>query len=475
MRVLRNTFVVALSLSGTCLIGASAAFANIGDDFGFGSRTAALAGAGAAGGFEGFAAYANPAGLAIVPADPAKRMIFSIGIVDMNPSFNDINNVVIENNYISDKPSPIYGDVDTSYLATFGLEIGSSFRLLPNWENLTIGVAGYLPVNQIAYMDTGEAFQPEFFQFRSRTQRPGIEVGLGADTGKGFHFGLGLHTAFALTTNANVFLASATNQASTIRFTSSLKPKFAPVLSALYRSPDNDRVPTFGLVWRGSVASESYMSLTTDAQLLGSLASVGLGFNASSAIFYDPETVELGTTWMHSWAPTVLGRLYLQADYQRWSDFQSANPDVNPSPSSGLAVSPGNNPTFNFKNIIIPRLAEEVMKGSVTYRLGFAYRPSTIDLGPETDGVYTTGPGNYLDPPRFIYTAGIGFAFNRFLSINTPWTLDLNLGYQALKSQTIVKTPGNEIGDTTSAKIGSPGYVAAGKVYGGGATMNIQF
>src|SRR5438128_1035217 len=81
--------------------------ANIGDTYGFGSRTAGLAGANAAWGFEGYAAYNNPAGLSVFSE---KRLIVSYGLIDMVPSFDDINNVIVENTFTSDKIR--YGNVN---------------------------------------------------------------------------------------------------------------------------------------------------------------------------------------------------------------------------------------------------------------------------------------------------------------------------------------------------------------------------
>ena len=102
----------------------SSARANVGEAYGFGSRTASLGGAGVAWGTDAYAAYYNPAQLAL-PSD--KRLQLSYGFIYMQPYFTPITNVLTQNKFISD--SDQYGNVDTtSYRPTFGQELGLTLR-----------------------------------------------------------------------------------------------------------------------------------------------------------------------------------------------------------------------------------------------------------------------------------------------------------------------------------------------------------
>ncbi len=450
----------------TLLLCASAQ-ANVGEAYGFGSRAAALGGAGVAYGFGGHAAYSNLAGL---PFDGEKRLKLEYGILSMTPNFTSIQNVVVENAYVSDKVT--VGDVDTSYRSTLGQEIGVAFRLLPEAFNLTAGIALFLPLSQVAYLDTGEAFAPEYLLYRSRTQRPQVEFGMGADLGRGFRVGLGLHLAFSLTSSATVFLQADSNKPSSMRFNSSLKPKVSPVLGLHFAPPSDPEAYAVGLVVRFPVASPNTLFLKSGARAFGSLfPALDFNFNSVSSLLYDPLTIELGTSIRETSSGS---RLYAQLDYQAWSKFEPPvlmieNPSVTSCGSSpcGIKISPGKNPPFGYQDIFIPRIGQEWVFGTTSVRLGYSYRPSILTGLP-------TEAGNYLDPPRHNLTAGVGWVFSHFLSYNSPCTLDLHLAYSQLVTQHITKSPGDEAGTGTgNLKIGAPGYDAGGNIYGGGLSLSL--
>jgi hypothetical protein len=451
----------------------SIAKANIGESYGFGSRTAALGGAGVSYGYGGYAAYHNPAGL---PFTGDKRLLIEAGALLMVPSFIPITNVVVENAYTSDKVT--FSDVENDYRSTFGQELGLVYRLFPDAMNFTFGVAAFLPLQQVAYMDTGETFVPEYMLYRSRTQRPQVEVGFGGDLGHGIHVGVGFHLAFALTSSATVFLQTDSAKPSTMRFASSLKPKVAPVFGVLFTPPSYDTdsstppVYTVGAVLRLPVSSPNSLFLKSGARAFGSFAALDFNFNALSTLFYDPLTIELGGTIQE----TPNARLYLQADYQAWSKFEAPallildpkNESCGNSPC-GVNISGGKNPIFTYKDIIIPRVAEEITVGANTYRVGYAFRPSILSGLP-------TGAGNYLDPPKHIFTAGYGRTFDHFLSYHTPCNLDFHVSYEQLLTQHVSKDPGDENGNGVGdLKIGAPGYDAGGKIYGGGVSLTLAF
>jgi hypothetical protein len=158
------------------LISVSAS-ANVGAEFGMGSKSAGLAGSSVAWDLDGFAGYVNPAALPIAGADserPGTRFVFSYGLIYMNPSFKGINNVLVENNYISTQDTK--GSVDTSYPHTLGQEIGAVFKAFPDFLNLTFGVTAYFPFDQLSFIDTGAALQPEYFMYRDQTRSAEISL-----------------------------------------------------------------------------------------------------------------------------------------------------------------------------------------------------------------------------------------------------------------------------------------------------------
>jgi hypothetical protein len=116
---------------------------------------------------------------------------------------------------------------------------------------------------------------------------------------------------------------------------------------------------------------------------------------------------------------------------------------------------------------VIPRVGEEISLSEVsTIRVGYAYRPSFLAEVPN-------GAGNYLDPPKHMVNLGLGLNYKHFMGFETAARLDFNLSYHALVTQTITKTSGDEAGNPSGTKIGSPGYDAGGKILGGGVTLSL--
>lgn len=445
--------------------GLNVAHANIGETYGFGSKAAALGGMGAATNFDSFASYSNPAGLSLVTGE-AQKFSVSLGLLLMEHNFTPISNVVIENDYISDKTTPVYGNIDNNYRTTFGQLLGVTYRVT-DWKRLTIGLTTFLPVNHVAYVDTGETFHPEYVLYRSRSQRPIVEVGAGMDLSDSLHVGLGVHVGFSLTGNATLFLNSDANKPSTFRFLASVQPKASPNLAVLWTPSSRFSV---GSVLRFPLSSDNTLVLNTGARLVGQLVALDFIFNAISTMFYDPLTVELGTSWEHSphW------RLIAQLDYQAWSSFKMPalliqDPNVTgcTGASCGVAISPGQIPSFPFRDLVIPRIGEELTVGSTVYRVSYGYRASFMSALP-------TGAGNYLDPPKHMIQAGVGFKTDKFLGAPIPASVDFHAALHLLETQHITKTVGDERGvGTGNAKIGAPGYDAGGKIWGGGVSLSL--
>lgn len=446
--------------------------ANVGEAFGFGSRVAGLAGIGTVGNAGAFSAYHNPAALG-VPSD--KRLLFSWGMVYMQPNFLPINNVVTQNLFNADADT--VANVNTTYRNTAGQELGLSYQLFPEYMNITAGLVAFVPYDALAYMDTGESYVPEYFMYRARTQRPQVEFAVGANLGKGFHFGAGVHFGFSLTGNASVFINTITNTTSSMRFIASMQPKAGPYFGLLYKSQsesDPDRY-NLGAVFRFPVSSLNTMVLSSAARVFGNFAAVDFNFTALSTLFYDPMALELGGAYkFFSW-----WKAYAQVDYQFWSAFQAPalviqQPQTTNCSGSGctggsLNISPGSFPAYQYVDVVVPRFGEEFYLNEITtIRLGYAYRPSIL-------GSVSNGNGNYLDPPKHMASLGLGLNYKHFLGFEATNQIDFHLAYQYLIQQTISKTAGNEVGNAADPKIGSPGYVAGGSVYGGGVSLSLLF
>ena len=470
------------------------AYANVGQDFGFGAQVMSLGGAGAGWNTQGFAGYHNPATLSesILHLGQERRLTLSWGLVFVHPQFLPIRNILLQNGYVADEAyrptssqpqSTLLGDGDTSsYRNTFGQTLGITYQLSPEFYHLSLGIVTFFPIEQLAYMDTGHNFEPEYVLYRSRTQRPQVDLGLGARLSNGLAFGLGLHSGFTLTGNGTLFITTQANTVSTMRFTASMKPKLAPYVG-VYFSPeqekDSENQYSLGAVVRAPISSENILKFSSGARVFGSFAAVDFNFDSKSTLFYDPLSVELGGMFSPFAGLKIIGQL----DYQVWSKYKtpaliisqaltSRCSSTNPAdcPGGGLKINPGANPDQRYRNILVPRLGvEKELSEGVLIRAGYAYRPTILKDLP-------VGAGNYLDPSKHQLNLGMGLEFKKFLSYEFPARLDVALTYHFLKKDHITKTPGaNEAGVPNDEKIGYPGYDSGGKIYGGAVTLSLLF
>jgi hypothetical protein len=442
--------------------------ADVGQAFGFGSRASSLGGRSAAHGGDGFAAYANPAAPAANRSE--KRFQLSTAVIFMRPQFDAIDGVVIENSYVGDATRT--GSVDNDYRATLGQAVGAVIHLAPDWWNLSLGVTGFLPLEQIAYLDTGETYVPEYVLYRARTQRPQLDFSLAAQPLPGFSFGAGLHLGFSLTSVGIIHLGGDANSVSTMRFSASMKPKLTPYFGLHYRNTQStpesmDEAGEFatGLTVRLPTVYDNSMRIDASARVLGALPGLDFNFDAMSALYYDPLSVELG----FSWRVLPFWTTYAQAEAELWTLYQSpalniGDPEV---ASAGVTVQPSDLPPLPLRNIFILRAGQEFHLGRHSIRAGYAYRPGIF-------GGDRSGAGNYLDPDQHVGSIGYGIGFKSLLGYKADWTLDTHLALHYLVRETITKSAGDESG-AAGSKIGSPGYVAGGFMGGGGVSVSLRF
>lgn len=465
---MKSIFLLTASLLSIHIFCSEKVLANVGEAYGFGSKMTALAGAGAAWGSGPYAAYHNPATLG---AESDKRLQMAFGLVYAQPNFIPIQNIITQNKFNSD--SDVYSNVDVTYRPTLGEAIGISFKLFPD---VTLGATAFVPISQFAFMDSGEALVPEYVLYRARTQRPQVETALGIDLGKGLRAGAGLHMGFTLTSTASLFINTRANTASSIRFTSSLQPSLSPYFGLMYSPKENPQSLSFGAVYRMPLASNNTMNLNSAARVFGDFAAIDFNLQANSALFYDPASIELGTSFELFSGMQIFGQL----DYQMWGRYQVPALKINQtepttcSASSGtpcdtVTIAQGWTPSgLAFRNILVPRGGTEIaINDSSVFRFGYAYKPSFLNGLP-------TGSGNYLDPSKHMINLGFGFRSQEFLGYEIANQLDLNLIYHYLIHQHITKTPGNEAGDATDFKIGAPGYDMGGAVYGAGISLAFE-
>lgn len=316
-------------------------------------------------------------------------------------------------------------------------------------------------MGQALYLDTGEAFLPEYALYRSRTQRPQLDLAVAANFSPWFSAGAGIHIAFALSNQADLFVPSSSSKSSSMRVRSSMKPKAGPYLGFLLAPPaatGSESSWSIGTVIRFPISSPVYFDVNSGAQQIFGAAAIDFNLSATSILQYDPLTIELGTS------VKLADRLrsFFQIEFQRWSQYQAPAIQITACKNKpcGLQVADSKNPSPEMKDIWVPKIAQEYAFNSVTtLRAGYSFRPSAV-RGP------STGSSNLIDPPKHTFSLGVGFQFKTLLGRNIPCRLDLHAMYQSLVTQRISKT--------SETEIGAPGYSAGGKIYGGGVSLSLE-
>lgn len=443
--------------------------ASIGGDYGFGPRSASLAGASSSWNFDGYSAYNNPAGLPLINRSgtgfPSERFSFSYGLVYMAPSFSPIDNVITANSYTYGPmtPSATSGSVDTAYKSSFGQILGGSWIADPEWKNFTLGFTVFFPLNSLAYIDTGPTLQPEYVLYRDRNQQPEIALAGGLELTPTFRVGAGLRVDYTLSAESDATLLLTNQGASSAQLATSIKPKLTPYFGFQFSKEDRYSI---GFVTRFPSAVTSSLTINSAFQALPGVNTVPVSFGAQDTLVYQPLSLELGGSYQTS----PKARSYAQLDFQSWSHFKAPYLLLGNACSGagcGVVISGGPTIEAEYRDILIPRIGEEItLRNNSTLRLGYAYRPGIFRSTPG-------GIGNYLDPSKHLLNVGMGFVYNRFLGYRKPWNLDVSLNYQGMVSQSVTKTTGDENGTPSSQKIGAPGYQTGGHVLGGQLSLTL--
>jgi hypothetical protein len=438
------------------------AHAAIGDRYGFSSENAALAGATAGvGEMSSASVFDNPAQMSLLPDGKTSGVRFHWSTLYSEPKFSDVTGVVIENPVNSDLNSgDRIGNVNTEYPATFGQSIGFSIRSKKSERHWSLGAVAYLPLDHIALLDSGESFLPEYTLHRGRTQKPEFQFALAGLVTNRLSFGLGIYLGARLTANTTLFLNQGNGTASTMRLAASLKTQATPYFGLTYLASDS---LSLGLVARLATRSPESINVQANARAVGTVNAPDFSFPALATMYYDPLTLTLGSEWKYSDTRT----LYLQLDYQAWSNFESPaivilNQQCDP--NCGVDFADGRNLGRPTHDILIPRVGHTWRFNSNLLRVGYLYR----------SGIYRelpTGTGNAIDPDEHRLTAGYAWGFDAIPFFDAPGRLSLHGAFSLFPKKTVVKTSGDENANLANRKIGAPGFDTGGYEWGTGATL----
>jgi long-chain fatty acid transport protein len=374
------------------------------DLFGFGPRTQALGGSGAAlaTGFE--ATYGNPA---LLSRTHTRQIALGWQAARFHLQADGPNG-----------PGEVPADAlaGTFIGAVLPLPFGGMLE-----DRITLGLGAFTPTSLIA---RARLLYPERAQFpvlADRAQTLSLQLGMGVDVGHGIRIGGGA-LALAELVGTVVVRTDSSGRVGTI-VDDQLIATYAPIFGASFEL-DEWRA---GATFRGALEGE--FDVVVQVFDLGSLVVPNL--HISGVAQYDPMQVELAVA--REFGPLTAN---LGATYKRWSAFPGWRRPTVECPSSQPACEALDVEPVDFHDIVVPRVAaswelELAPQASATLRAGAFYEPSPA---PEQ-----TGTSNYWDNDRVALTIGYGVGMIEPLP---PVRLDVFYQHHLLLPRSHVKAGG---------------------------------
>lgn len=431
MRPFGTTLAALLGLAAATAAGSASG--SPAEQFGFGPRTQALGGSGAAlaSGFE--ATYGNPA---LLSRTHVRQVAFGWQAARFRLRAEGPN-------------AP--GEVPAEALS--GTFIGAVLPLpFAGFleDRITLGLGAFTPSALIA---RARLLYPERAQFpvlADRAQTLSLNLGVGVDLGHGLRVGGGA-LALAELVGTVVVRTDASGRVGTI-VDDQLIATYAPVLGASFEFGDGF---TAGATFRGELEGE--FDVVVEVYDLGSLVVPNL--HISGVAQYDPLQVELGLArQMGPWTAAV------GATYKRWSAFPGWRRPTVECPSSdpgcdALRVEP-----VDFHDTIAPRVAgafaiELSDQARANVRAGALYEPSPV---PEQ-----SGSANYWDNDRVALTLGYGVSLTEPLP---PLSIDAFYQHHLLLPRTHRKDV-----SVDAANVGFPEVETKGSAQVFGIALEVSF
>jgi long-chain fatty acid transport protein len=412
---------------------ASTARGSPSDLFGFGTRTQALGGSGAAlsEGYE--ASYGNPALLSRVRLRQI-TLGWQAARFRLEAEGDNAPGAV-----------PAESLAGTFIGAVLPVPFGGFLE-----DRIALGLGAFTPSDVIA---RARLFYPERAQFpvlADRAQTLSLSLALGADLGHGLRVGGGA-VALAELVGTVVVRTDATGRVGTI-VDDQLVATYAPLLGAALDFGDGF---TAGATFRGALEGE--FDVVVRVYDLGTLVVPDL--NISGVAQYDPLQLELALARrMGAWTANV------GATFKRWSAFGGwRRATVECPPAAPECAALGVEPV-DFHDTIVPRAAGSYElrlseNARATLRGGAFYEPSPA---PEQ-----TAASNYWDNDRVALTLGYGVAMSEPLP---PLRIDLSYQHHFLIPRTHEKGPGVD-----PANVGSPRVETGGSAQVFGITAEVSF
>ncbi len=394
--------------------------------YGFGPRAIALGNASEAVSDDCYAAYANPANLAL-----ARHIHFGFGLESVWNRFG-IDRRGGEAAWRTRLPKD-------NYLAQLGISTP-----LPGWlqDRAALGVAIHVPLGGPTRLDSLDHRIPQLPMYDTLGDRLALVASLGVRPLDWLAIGAGVQVLTGLDGRADIGLSVLDQRVTYKALQVDLATVVTPLVGLTVLPRDGVRL---ALVWRAESSVRYDLPLAVDIDQVGRL-----DFKVKGIGLWLPDSFALAGSWQAGrWLVTG------SAAWQRWSQMPPIAPDVTVRIDNSQLLQPGSKSldlisvrnvpvAMGTQDIVVPRVGVELRPDEVwTLRGGVQHRPTPF---PKADG-----EANYLDAAATTLSLGLGrVAGDPMGMTRKPLQLDLALGWTTLARRTVTKRdPANPVGATS--------------------------
>ena len=428
----------------------SRAVASPEDVFGYGPRSSAMAGVGAASSDDDEAAFTNPALL-------SRLRLYTLVVGYQGAAFDLHANG-------PGLPGAMQYDPATGVLIGIGLPVpfGGVLR-----NRVGLGIDFYTPTaiivrGQILYPET-----PQYLLLPERTQSVAIRAGLGLDLGYGIRIGGGFG-ALAQIEGSVVVATNASGQVGS-NVQDQLIAVYAPSAGATYDLPirvAGNKPFRLGLSYRGELAAR--FSVEIDATKLSTLNIPIL--NIAGLAQYDPAEIVFEAAYDTRPLTIAIG-----ATYKKWSDYPGPLEPTISCPTTMPVCGALVPPVVAFHDTIVPRIGVERTlplseRTKIHLRAGYAFEPTPLSSSTPSSQAYSPQahalvdvPTRYFDASRNIFALGAGLEI-------PPFTFDTYGQIHVMVPRTMTLTPAPDGGQTSTSTAD-----VGGTVLMAGVTLGVKF
>lgn len=399
------------------------------DLFGYGPRSIAMGGLGAAITDDMASVHTNPAGLSRI-----RELGFTLGYQGTSYSLTLQRSLAGPNESVP---------VDIARGTIIGLALPLPFSGALR-DRVAIGVGIYTPTDVIVRARILRPDVPQYLLLADRTQTVAIQAGLGIELPFGVRIGGGI-MALAAIKGSVVISPDASGRVGS-RVDTQLVTVYAPVVGASFERG----IFRVGAAYRG--VSSGRFSVTIEARDIGLPLPV---FNIAGIAQYDPAQVsgDMGVVF-RGWS------LLAGLTYKRWSDY--------PGPLEQTTMNSPAPPAVMLADTFVPRVGVEhkwnYRAHSMAARGGYFFEQSPLTFNPSMGRSLSTNGANYFDNHRHAITLGGSLAVRWQ---GTLTTIDLFAQIHLLTPRTM--------SDGTIPEVGAAPWTTGGSLFTAGTTATVTF